>query len=79
MADIMLPRTFQSTSAGMRPNLLRALQMTVETGDAATAANLFAAVAGRKAAAGLGPRDVLEKAGAWLSNQNELANQVMDA
>ncbi|MFC4349864.1 hypothetical protein ACFO5Q_18590 [Kordiimonas lipolytica] len=79
MADYILPRTYAHTIAAMRPNLTRALIMAVESGDAATAASLFPVVAGPGAAAHMGPRDVLDKVGAWLSSQSELANEVMAA
>ncbi|NVJ69832.1 MAG: hypothetical protein HWE08_05730 [Alphaproteobacteria bacterium] len=79
MADYILPRTYAHSIAAMRPNLMRALVVAVESGDAATAAGIFSVVAGPEAASHLGPRDVLEKVGAWLSNQSELANEVMAA
>lgn len=79
MADYILPRTYAHTIAAMRPSLIRALNMAVESGDVATAAGLFAVIAGPEAATHLGPRDVLEKVGAWLSTQSELANEVMAA
>lgn len=79
MANNILPRTYAHTIAAMRPNLIRALVIAVESGDAATAASLFSVIAGPEAAAHLGPRDVLEKVGAWLSSQSELANEVMAA
>lgn len=79
MADYILPRTYAHSIAAMRPNLTRALNMAVESGDAATAANLFSVLAGPEAAAHLGPRDVLDKVGGWLATQSELANEVMAA
>ncbi|NVJ98466.1 MAG: hypothetical protein HWE25_09955 [Alphaproteobacteria bacterium] len=79
MADYILPRTYAHTIASMRPNLMRAMNIAVESGDAATAARLFTVIAGPEAASHVGPRDVLEKVGAWLSNQSELANEVMAA
>lgn len=79
MVAHVLPPNYATAIAAMRPSLMRALTMAVESGDAAGAARLYAVCAGPDAAAHLRPRDALEVVGAWLSRQGEVANDLMAA
>ena len=79
MVDHVLPPTYATTIAAMRPSLMRALCMAVESGDAVRAAGLYALCAGHEAAAHLRPRDALDVIGGWLSRQGEVANDLMAA
>lgn len=79
MADYILPKDYAHVLEVMRPSLTRALMIAVESGDAATAASLFRAVAGPEAASHLAPREVLETVGAWLSSECAYATEVRAA